>query len=247
VTTAVGVMARAPSAAGKTRLAPHLSAGRLCALRSALLADTLAAVEHFPDVFIFFTPDEAAMEFASIGGAAKARVAQGSGDLGARMLAAVRHLLEARGHGAALLIGSDIPLLTADHLADAVDTLRASAERSASVSSRAGSGQSQGPGSVQAGERSADAGVVLGPADDGGYYLIGMTHAHAGLFEGIAWGTDSVLTDTLRAAERIGVDARLVRSAYDVDTIEDLRRLERDLALSPAGACPHLRRWFSEG
>jgi rSAM/selenodomain-associated transferase 1 len=232
VTTAVGVMARAPSAAGKTRLAPHFSAGRLRALRSALLADTLAAVEHFPDVFIFFTPDEAALEFASIGGAAKACVSQGAGDLGARMLAATRHLLDVRGYDAALLIGSDIPLLTADHVADAVDALRASAERSAS--------------SGQAGERSAHAGIVLGPADDGGYYLIGMTHTHAGLFEGIAWGTDSVLTDTLRAAERIGVDARLVRSAYDVDTIEDVRRLERDLALAPAGACPHLRRWFSE-
>ena len=239
MTVAVGVMARAPSAAGKTRLAPHLSAERLRALRSALLADTLRALEHFPDLFIFFTPDEAGSELASIGTAAKACVAQGDGDIGARMLAAARHLLEARGYGAALLVGSDIPLLTADHLADAMKTLQADAQGSASLSPR--------PGTAQAGERSAGDRIVLGPADDGGYYLIGMTRAHAGLFDGIAWGTESVLTDTLRVAERAGVDARLVRSAYDVDTIEDVSRLERDLALAPDGVCPHLRRWFSEG
>jgi glycosyltransferase A (GT-A) superfamily protein (DUF2064 family) len=88
---------------------------------------------------------------------------------------------------------------------------------------------------------------VLGPADDGGYYLIGMREAHAGLFEGIAWGTASVLTDTLRAAERIGIEVRLVRSAYDVDTIDDLYRLERDLATAAPDVCPAARRWFSEG
>ena len=79
---------------------------------------------------------------------------------------------------------------------------------------------------------------MLGPADDGGYYLIGMTRPHAALFDGIAWGSESVLTDTLRTAERIGVEARLVRSAYDVDTFDDLLRLERDLAWAPADLCP---------
>jgi rSAM/selenodomain-associated transferase 1 len=222
VTTAVGIMARAPSAAGKTRLAPHLSAERLRALRSALLADTLHALQDVPGVVLFFTPDEAEHEFALVCDTAIPRVAQGSGDLGARMLNAIRHLLDTRkydthpAHPAALLVGTDIPWLAADHVREAADTLE------------------------------TGGGIVLGPADDGGYYLIGMTQAHAGLFEHIAWGTGRVLTDTLRAAERIGVEARLVRSTYDVDTIDDLRRLERDLQLAPAGACPHVRRWFSE-
>ena len=88
---------------------------------------------------------------------------------------------------------------------------------------------------------------MLGPADDGGYYLIGMRQAHPELFEGIAWGSDSVLTDTLRAADRAGIGAHLTRSAYDVDTIDDLLRLERDLAWLPSAVCPALRRWFSEG
>jgi glycosyltransferase A (GT-A) superfamily protein (DUF2064 family) len=61
----------------------------------------------------------------------------------------------------------------------------------------------------------------------------------------MAWGTDSVLTDTLRAAERLGLDARLSRSAYDVDTLDDLLRLERDLAWAPTTVCPALRRWLT--
>jgi uncharacterized protein len=216
VTTAVGIMARAPSAAGKTRLAPHLSTGRLRALRSALLDETLRALQDLPDVVMFFTPDEADHEFALACGPAMPRVAQGGGDLGARMLASFRHLLEVRNYDAAILVGSDIPWLTADHVTEAAQALRVSG------------------------------GIVVGPADDGGYYLIGMTQVREELLDAIAWGTERVLTDTLRAAERIGVDARLVRSAYDVDTIEDVRRLERDLAAAPAGACPCLRRWFSE-
>ncbi len=217
MSTAVGVMARAPSSAGKTRLSPHLSPTRLAALRAAMLADTLNALAGVPDVTVFFTPDEVEREIAAVAGPAFRCVPQGGGDLGARMLAALRHLLQDDACDAALLVGSDIPLLTADHLREAEQTLRASG------------------------------GVVLGPADDGGYYLIGMTEAREGLFEGIEWGTESVLTDTLRAAERAGVEARLTRSAYDVDTEDDLLRLERDLAWAPSAVCPAMRRWFSEG
>lgn len=215
--TAIGVMTRAPSSAGKTRLAPHLSASRLTALRAALLADTLRVLESLPDVTMFFTPDEAEPDIAALCSATTDRVPQGTGDLGVRMRSALQHLLETRQYDAALIVGSDIPLLSVDHLAEATATLQASG------------------------------GVVLGPADDGGYYLIGMTQLYAALFEQIAWGTERVLTDTLRAAERSGVETRLVRSAYDVDTIDDLRRLEHDLASAPAGTCPDVRRWFRAG
>ncbi len=58
VRSAVGVMARAPSAEGKSRLASHFSPERLRALRVALLADTLRNLETLPDVCIFFTPDD---------------------------------------------------------------------------------------------------------------------------------------------------------------------------------------------
>ncbi len=214
---ALGVMTRAPSSAGKTRLASHLSPQRLTALRVALLADTLRTVERLPDVFIFFTPDEAEHEIASVAGRAMRCVAQRGGDLGARMLAALRHLLDAEAFDAALLIGSDIPMLEVDRVNDAIEMLQAGGD------------------------------VVLGPADDGGYYLIAMRQAHAALFDKITWGSASVLADTLRAAERAGVGARLMSGAYDIDTIDDLRRLERDLASASPDACPAVRRWLLDG
>jgi rSAM/selenodomain-associated transferase 1 len=219
---AVGVMARAPSAAGKTRLAPHLSPARLAALRAALLADTLDVVGGASrtvsmDAVLFFTPAGAEPEIAALTNHVFPCVCQSDGDLGQRMRAALEELLGPRGYGAAVLVGADIPLLNARHLVEARDTLHSSG------------------------------GLVLGPADDGGYYLIGVTHVHDGLFEEIEWGTSSVLTDTLRAAERLGIEARLIGGTYDVDTIEDLRRLERDLASAASGIAPHVRRWFLEG
>jgi rSAM/selenodomain-associated transferase 1 len=218
-------MARAPSFGGKTRLAPHLSAARLTSLRTALLADSLFALGGLPGLTVFFTPDEAEQEIASLCGAAVPRVAQGAGDLGARMVGALQHLLRGGRCDAAILVGSDIPLLTRDQVAEAAELLLP----------------------LRSAKASAERRIVLGPADDGGYYLIGMTHLHASLFEGIAWGSDSVLTDTLRAADRAAIDTHLTRSAYDVDTIDDLLRLERDLGWLPSSVCPALRRWFSEG
>lgn len=212
--SAVGVIARAPSAGGKSRLTSDLSPERLGALKVALLENTLLALETVPDVVIFFTPADAAQEIGSFVDAGRPCVSQGEGDLGARMLTAIRHLLEVRNYDAAILVGSDIPWMTAERVREAVDTLAAGGD------------------------------VVLGPADDGGYYLIGMTRAHAALFEHVAWGTASVLRETLRQAERNGISARLIQSTYDVDTIDDVRRLERDLSAAPVDACASLRRWF---
>jgi uncharacterized protein len=212
------VMARAPSAGGKTRLAPHLAPARLAALRVALLADTLQVVAAVRDVdvTVFFTPADGESEIAALTGLPLSLVPQPDGDLGQRMRSALEYLIDARGHREAVLVGADIALLAVAHIVEACDALETSG------------------------------GVVLGPADDGGYYLIGMTAVHAGLFEQIAWGGDSVLTDTLRAAERSGVDARLIRRAYDIDTIDDLHRLEQDLATAAPDIAPHVRVWFND-
>jgi rSAM/selenodomain-associated transferase 1 len=140
---------------------------------------------------------------------------QSDGDLGARMLAAVRDLIDTRGYDAAVLVGSDMPWLTAQHLRDAADMLQGSD-------------------------------LVVGPSDDGGYYLIGMTRVRPSLFENIAWGTSEVMVQTRRAAEQIGLETRLIQRGYDVDTIEDLRRLEGDLARASSEGCSCLREWFSE-
>jgi glycosyltransferase A (GT-A) superfamily protein (DUF2064 family) len=234
-------MARAPSSGGKIRLAPHLSPARLTSLRTALLADSLFALGGLPGLTVFFTPDEAEQEIASLCGAAVPCVAQGAGDLGARMAGALQHLLRGGRCDAAILVGSDIPLLTRDHVAEAAELLLPLRSAKASTAAKVSvDHRSLGEG------WSAERRIVLGPADDGGYYLIGMTQVHASLFEGIAWGSESVLADTLRAADRAAIDTHLTRSAYDVDTIDDLLRLERDLGWLPSGVCPALRRWFSE-
>jgi rSAM/selenodomain-associated transferase 1 len=221
-TCAIGVMARAPSASGKMRLAPHCSVGRLRGLRAALLADTLDVVARAArltgiDVVIFFTPADGAPEIDALNTDAFPRVCQSEGDLGQRMRSALEHLIGQGGYGAALLVGSDIPFLSVARIVEARETLE------------------------------ANGGLVLGPADDGGYYLIGMMNVHAGLFEQIEWSTATVLTDTLRSADRLGIEARLIGRAYDVDTIDDLHRLERDLTSASLETAPHVRAWFSEG
>ncbi len=73
-------------------------------------------------------------------------------------------------------------------------------------------------------------GVVLGPALDGGYYLIGARTPPPGLFEGLSWGSGAVLESTLRGLLRLGRRPSLLPPWYDVDRPEDLRRVRRDAA-----------------
>lgn len=79
---------------------------------------------------------------------------------------------------------------------------------------------------VRAVERLGKADVVLGPADDGGYYLVGM-RALNDLFHGIPWSTGTVLAETLRRAEATGLRVELLPRTFDVDEPADLPRLER--------------------
>ena len=168
-------------------------------------------------MIVFVEPGNACAEVAALNGGPVTCVPQIDGDLGRRMRAAVEHLVLTLGCDAAILVGSDIPLLTADHLNEARQTL------------------------------ATTRGVVLGPADDGGYYLIGMHTVHAELFEGVEWGTASVLADTLRIAQHAAIETRLIRTAYDVDTIDDLRRLEDDLRALSEDVAPNVRAWFRAG
>lgn len=64
--------------------------------------------------------------------------------------------------------------------------------------------------------------VVLGPAHDGGYYLIAMRRLVSELFQDVAWGTEIVLEQTLRHARRISVSVRQLQSLSDVDFPQDL-------------------------
>jgi rSAM/selenodomain-associated transferase 1 len=87
--------------------------------------------------------------------------------------------------------------------------------------------------------------VVLGPAEDGGYYLIALQSQAVDprLFRGIAWSTDRVLPATLERCESLGLAVELLPQESDVDTPEDLRRLAARLASDTSDdlGCPRTR------
>lgn len=82
--------------------------------------------------------------------------------------------------------------------------------------------------------------LVLGPANDGGYYLIGLCRAIPQLFAGIHWGTDKVLQQTLETAKSLELSVTLLERLDDVDRPEDLRIWEQVTRCAPAQ--PHADR-----
>jgi rSAM/selenodomain-associated transferase 1 len=84
--------------------------------------------------------------------------------------------------------------------------------------------------------------VVLGPADDGGYYLIALRGRGVArrLFEGIAWSTEQVFPVTLERCRELGLRLELLPQASDVDTPDDLRRLAAAMTREDLG-CPRTR------
>jgi rSAM/selenodomain-associated transferase 1 len=82
------------------------------------------------------------------------------------------------------------------------------------------------------------ASVVLGPANDGGYYLLGLTGRVPSIFDGIRWGTSNVLRDTVARLDSACTLA-LLPPWYDVDTLDDWRMLQGHVAaLRRAGIDP---------
>lgn len=206
------VLARAPSAAGKTRLTAGMPEARARALRAALLADTLQAVTAAGEpCTVLVTPPEAMPEVATLAGPGVAVQPQGSGDLGQRMAAAFRGLFAA-GVSHVVLVGSDLPSLPSSRVTDAFQALAAGAD------------------------------VVLGPAEDGGYYLIGLARLEPRLFEGITWGGPEVLRDTLEAAAAARLRVGLVDGWHDVDVPGDVERV-----IDSAAPAPAVRAWFAGG
>jgi uncharacterized protein len=107
----------------------------------------------------------------------------------------------AEGHDCAIMVNGDSPTLPTALVEQAIAALRAPGDR-----------------------------LVLGPALDGGYCLIGLKRRHPRLFEDIAWSTPTVLATTLARAAEIGLPVTLLPMWYDVDDAEDFRRLEAELA-----------------
>jgi hypothetical protein len=93
--------------------------------------------------------------------------------------------------------------------------------------------------------RLGTADAVLGPSEDGGYYLIGLRRPQPLLFRDIAWSTTQVTVQTLDRAAALGLSVALLPPWYDVDTAGDLARLRDELARLPGDTLLHTRRFFA--
>jgi uncharacterized protein len=206
---AIGVMAKAPqSGRSKTRLCPPLLADQAADLSAAFLHDTFenvaAAARSAPvTAFAAYAPlgaeillrDHLAVGTGLLLADGSISMPDGITALGRCLLHAIRSML-AEGYGAACVLSSDSPTLPTDFLVRTVELLLAPGER-----------------------------IVLGPADDGGYYLLGVKAPHAELFTDIAWSTASVADQTRERARRIGLPLIELDSWYDVDDAASLERL----------------------
>jgi hypothetical protein len=83
--------------------------------------------------------------------------------------------------------------------------------------------------------------VVLGPCEDGGYYLIGLKRPAPRLTREVQMSTLNVLRDTLALAEQESLTVALLPTWYDVDTAQELERLRVELTRHSNGTAPHTR------
>jgi rSAM/selenodomain-associated transferase 1 len=228
---AIAAMAKAPHAGRvKTRLTPPLTADQATQLSAAFLADVtaniaLAGRDAPIDGFIAYAPAGSVAQFDGM-------VAPGTGFVLAdgehaappeiagfgRCLYDAMHGLLALGYGAACLVNADGPTLPTAILVEAARALAAPRDR-----------------------------VVLGPADDGGYYLIGMRAAHAALFRDIAWSTGAVAEQTRARIDALGLECVVLPRWYDVDDPATLRALiaELDGAAGAGYRAPATTRWLA--
>ena len=94
-------------------------------------------------------------------------------------------------------------------------------------------------------EALTDHDVVVGPTNDGGYYLVGAKAAHPALFDGDGMGTQSALDALLARARELQLSVSFTDPFYDIDVEEDLTRLAAELRLAPARA-PRTAVWLKE-
>jgi rSAM/selenodomain-associated transferase 1 len=199
------VLAKAPAAGvTKTRLCPPLAPEEAAAFAAASLVDTLAVARSVADCVPLL---------AHPPGAERAMTALLGDDLPHAFTVppgdvgvAMSYAMTCALNRRALhlaLIGSDLPSLPRARIEEAFAHLDGGAD------------------------------VVLGPAEDGGYYLIAATAPHPALFTGITWSTETVFAQTVAKATAGGLSLAVLPPWYDIDGVADLRRCARDLAADP--------------
>ena len=200
---AVAVMAKVPGEVPvKSRLHAALTPERATALYRCFLLDRLDALAAVAGVcpVVAFTPAHARAEMAALAPPRVPLLAQEGDDLSARLSHVFERLFDG-GHAAVIALDSDSPTLPMAYVTQAADALTL-----------------------------AKADVVIGPTDDGGYYLIGVGRRQPALFDGIPWSTSATRAATEARARDLGLSVLLLPRWFDVDTPEDLQRLRADLA-----------------
>jgi rSAM/selenodomain-associated transferase 1 len=213
---AVVIMAKAPVAGrSKTRLSPPLAPSEAAGLSLAMLQDTVALVSRVRDACLAL-----AISPPEAIGAWRPDLPAGA-------------LLVPTG-------GADLGAC----LSEATGFLFAAGHNA--VIALNSDGPTLPAGRIeQAGALLERADVVLGPSEDGGYYLVGLRRPCPGLFAGIVWSSARVLEQTVERAASLGMSVAMLAPWYDVDTPADLARLVRELAELPADALVSTRRFLA--
>src|SRR5438552_4361407 len=219
---ALAVMTKAPRPGQvKTRLVPPLTPDEAVELNKCFLRDTATAISRAATRndacgIAVYTPIGAESAYADILSANFSLLPQRGAKFGERLWFAVKDLFKC-GFESVCLIDSDSPTVPPANFAQAVKSLKSIGDR-----------------------------VVLGPSEDGGYYLIGLNKPHRELFERIDWSTERVFEQTIERASAIGLDIKCLPRGYDVDDRAGLRRLRDELLRknAPHSLSPHTRELF---
>jgi len=202
---ALAVMTKAPQAGRvKTRLTPPLSPEEAASLNICFLRDTAAAISCTTELGVaigvaVYTPHGSEAAYSGILPEEFILVPQRGDAFGERLMAATDDLLQL-GFDSVCLINSDSPTVPDTAFTEAVEFLS-----------------------------HPDDCVVLGPSDDGGYYLIGLKKNYHRLFQQIDWSTRRVLEQTIAAAREINLPVHLLPIWFDVDDRVTLSRLCNEL------------------
>ncbi len=188
----------------KTRLVPPLTFDAAAALNTAFLRDIganiAAAARQSPiQGMAAYHPIGEESFFDEVLPADFRLVPPREAGFGMGLIHAARDILAA-GYGSMCLVNSDSPTLPSVYLAEAARLLALPGDR-----------------------------VVLGPAADGGYYLIGLKRFHLRMFEEVDWSTERVFRQSLARAAEIGLEVATLPAWYDVDDHETLAALAEEL------------------